>query len=62
MRSDFEPVHLKEANAELDKILSALKRPQEQQEEIVTKSLWKKFLDLFKRNPFELSEDLSKKK
>ncbi len=60
MRSDFEPVHLKEANAELDKILSALKRPQEQQEEIVTKSLWKKFLDLFKRNPFELPDELSK--
>ncbi|MDM5263618.1 hypothetical protein PF327_05345 [Sulfurovum sp. XTW-4] len=60
MRSDFEPVHLKEANAELDKILSDFKRPQEQEEEIVTKSLWKKFLDLFKRNPFELPDELSK--
>ena len=60
MRSDFEPVHLKQANEKLDKILSAFKRPQEQEEEIVTKSLWKKFLDLFKRNPFELPDELSK--
>ncbi|EIF51544.1 hypothetical protein [Sulfurovum sp. AR] len=60
MRSDFEPVHLKQANEKLDKILSSLKWPQEQEEEIVTKSLWKKFLDLFKRNPFELPEEFNK--
>ena len=60
MQSDFEPVHLKEANAKLDKLISSFERPQEEQEEIVKKSLWQKFLGLFQRNPFELPEDLSK--
>lgn len=60
MRNDFKPVHLKKANDELEKLLSSLERSQEQKDEMPKKSLWKKFLELFKRNPFDLPEDLSK--
>jgi len=56
MRNDFKPVHLKEANDELEKLLTSLERPQEQKNERVKKSLWKKFLDLFKRDSFELPD------
>ncbi len=57
MHNDFKPTHLKEANDELEKLLTSLEGPQEQKDEMVKKSLWKKFLDLFKRNPFELPDD-----
>ena len=62
MRSDFKPVHLQEANHKLDKLLSSLERLQEEEDEIVEMSLWKKFLGLFKTSPFELPEDLYKVK
>ena len=62
MRSDFKPVHLKQANDELDKLLSSLEHLQEEEDEIVEMSLWKKFLGLFKTSPFELPEDLYKNK
>lgn len=50
MRSDFKPVHLKEANAKLDKHVLSL--PPYQKDNDVDKdkgqrSLWKKFLGLF---------------
>lgn len=56
MRSDFKPVHLKEANEALEKLLASFEQPQEDQDEIVKNSLWKKFLGLFKRNPFDLPD------
>ena len=59
MRNDFKPVHLKEANEELEKLISSLERRQEHKDEMVKKSLWKRFLDLFKRNPFELPDDVN---
>lgn len=62
MHNDFKPTHLKEANDELEKLLNSLERPQEQKDEMVKKSLWKKFLGLFKRTDFELPEDLYKYK
>ena len=62
MRNDFKPVHLKQANDELDKLLSSLEQHQEQEDEMVKKSLWKKFLGLFKTNPFELPEEFYKYK
>ncbi len=62
MRSDFKPVYLKQANDKLDKLISSLERLQEQEDEIVKKSLWKKFLELFKTNPFELPEEFYKYK
>lgn len=48
MRSDFKPLHLKEANAKLDKHVLSL--PPYQEDKDVEKdhtSLWKKFLGLF---------------
>ena len=62
MRSDFKPVYLKQANDKLDKLISSLERLQEQEDEILKKSLWKKFLGLFKANPFELPEEFYKYK
>jgi len=63
MQSDFEPVHLKEANEKLDELLSSSEIKQEQFEELkVEKSLWKRFVGLFKSNPFELPEDIYKLK
>lgn len=56
MRSDFKPVHLKEANEALEKLLASFEQPQEDQDEIVKNSLWKKFLGFFKRNPFDLPD------
>ena len=58
MQSDFKPVHLKEANEKLDTFLSAVEQYQEEHPVELQKSLWKRFLELFKTNPFELPEDL----
>lgn len=53
MRSDFEPVHLKEANAKLDKELASLKQAQEESKHPVEDSnqtsLWNKLVGVFKR-------------
>lgn len=63
MQTDFKPVHLKQANDKLDElILSSEKEYEQYKDENVKKSLWKKFLGLFKTNPFELPEDLYKLK
>lgn len=62
MRNDFKPVHLQQANAKLDKFLAIAEQYQKHKEETVKISLWKKFLGLFKTNPFELPEDLYKYK
>jgi len=48
MRSDFEPVHLKEANAKLDKHVLSLPPYQKDKDGKDQISLWKKFLGLFK--------------
>ncbi len=60
MRSDFKPVYLKQANDKLDKLISSLERLQEQEDEIVKKSLWKKFVGLLTTSPFVLPEDFYK--
>lgn len=61
MRNDFKPVHLQQANAKLDELISSSEKGYEQyKDESVKKSLWKKFLGLFKTSPFELPEDLYK--
>ena len=63
MQTDFNPVHLKQANEKLDGFLSDLDTKYESYEEIKEKkSLWKRFLELFQSNPFELPEDLYKLK
>jgi hypothetical protein len=66
MRSDFKPVHLKQANAKLDRHVLSSERYQKENDihevENVQMSLWKKFLGLFKTNPFELPEGLYKNK
>ena len=66
MHNDFEPVHLKEANAKLDRHVLSLNQYQKQndipKDENVQISLWQKFLRFFKSNPFELPEDLYKSK
>ena len=63
MQTDFIPVHLKEANEKLDALISSSVKQQEQLEDLyIKKSLWKRFLGLFKSNPFELPEDLYKLK
>ncbi len=53
MRSDFEPVHLKEANAKLDKELVSLKQSHEEnkqpEEDSTQTSLWHKFVEVLKR-------------
>jgi hypothetical protein len=51
MRSDFKPVHLKEANTKLDKHVLSLP-PYQEDNKVIYKnkgktSLWKKFLRLF---------------
>ena len=52
MRSDFKPLHLKEANAKLDKHVLSLPPYQKDNKVIYNDkgqtSLWKKFLGLFK--------------
>lgn len=64
MRNDFKPVHLKEANAKLDRDLLSSKRYQKENDmhegEKVQISLWQKFLSLFTTNPFDSSEEHSK--
>ena len=61
MRTDFTPVYLQQANEKLDDLMSSLENKYEPYEEIYEKeSLWKRFLRLFKRNPFELPEELYK--
>lgn len=63
MQTDFKPVHLKQANEKLDRLISSSEKEYEQyKDENVKKSLWKKFLGLFKTSPFELPEDLYKYK
>lgn len=66
MRSDFEPVHLQQANAKLDRHVLSSERYQKQNDihkvENVQMSLWQKFLGFFKTNPFELPENLYKNK
>jgi len=66
MHNDFKPVHLQQANAELDRHVLSSERYQKQgdthKEGNVKNSLWKKFLGLFKTSPFELPEDLYKSK
>lgn len=65
MQTDFQPVHLQQANANLDRELSSelfQKHDNAHEEGEVKNSLWKKFLGLFKSNPFELPEDLYKVK
>jgi hypothetical protein len=66
MRSDFKPVHLKQANAKLDRHVLSSERYQKQndipKDENVQMSLWQKFLGFFKTNPSELPEDLYKHK
>ena len=47
MRSDFKPVHLKEANAKLDKHVLSLPPYRKDKEVKEKRSLWKKFLGLF---------------
>jgi len=53
MQSDFKPVHLKAANAKLDKhVLSAnthKKTNDEYKKQIFSESLWHKFLGIFKK-------------
>jgi len=63
MQTDFTPVHLKEANKKLDELILTSDKQQEQFQDLyIKKSLWKRFLGLFKSNPFELPEDLYKLK
>ena len=66
MHSDFEPVHLQQANAKLERHVLSSERYQKSddsnQDGTEKKSLWKKFLELFKTNPFELPEELYKDK
>jgi len=49
MRNDFEPVHLKEANAALDTHILAPKNDLEYHNILKDKSLWQRFLGLFKK-------------
>lgn len=53
MRSDFEPVHLKEVNAKLERELVSLKRDQQEEkhpEDVsVQTSLWEKFVGVLKK-------------
>ncbi|WP_309500225.1 hypothetical protein [Sulfurovum sp.] len=53
MQSNFKPVHLKNANAKLDKLLWEASAPMQENDDYEKKvsgiSLWKKFLGLFGR-------------
>ncbi len=64
MRNDFIPVNLQQANRKLDRHVLLSERYQKygdvHKDNSVKISLWKKFLGLFKTNPFELPEDLYK--
>lgn len=64
MHNDFEPVHLREANAKLDRHKLSSERYQKKDDVLtegsVQPSLWKKFVNLLKKNPFELPEEFYK--
>ena len=64
MRSDFEPLHLQQANAKLEKYLLSSKRyktDDESNQDGKNKiSVWKKFLKLLTTNPFVLPEEFYK--
>ncbi|WP_373030306.1 hypothetical protein [Sulfurovum sp.] len=62
MRNDFKPVHLQQANAKLGRHVLSSERYQKQDDALNQISLWKKFLGLFKTNPFVLPEELYKHK
>ena len=63
MQTDFNPVHLKEANEKLDELLSSIEEIEQCHSDTEEKrSLWQRFLGLFQSNPFELPEDLYKYK
>ncbi|UPT78390.1 hypothetical protein MN086_04395 [Sulfurovum sp. XGS-02] len=53
MRSDFEPVYLKEANEKLERDLISLKRDQKEDKHSenvsVQTSLWEKFVGILKK-------------
>ena len=49
MQNDFIPIHLKQANAALDKHSLAPKRGQEYPNAGKDKSLWQKLLGLFRK-------------
>ncbi len=64
MQNDFKPVHLQQANSDLDRHVLSSERYQKYNDASkdvgVKISLWKKFLGLFKTNPFVLPEELYK--
>ena len=64
MRNDFKPVHLKQANAKLDRHVLSSDRYQKHddidQDGRIKISLWKKFLRVFRTNPFVLPEEFYK--
>ena len=64
MRSDFEPVHLQQANSKLDRHVLSSERYQKDddsdQDGKKKISFWKKFLKLFTTNPFVLPEEFYK--
>ena len=64
MRSDFEPVHLQQANAKLDEHLLSSERYQKDDDSDQNGkkkiSFWKKLLKLFTTNPFVLPEEFYK--
>ena len=62
MQTDFEPVHLQQANAKLDRHGLSSARYQKHDDAPKQKSFWKKFLGLFKTSPFVLPEELYKHK
>lgn len=53
MRSDFKPVHLKEANEKLERELVSLKQAQKEDitptDDSVQTSLWEKFVGVLKK-------------
>jgi hypothetical protein len=62
MLNDFKPAHLQHANVKLDKLLSTSIQYKKNDDTSNQISLWKKFLGLFKTNPFVLPEELYKHK
>ena len=63
MQTDFTPEHLKHANESLDQLLLDIEDKDDRFKDLnVKKTLWQRFLGLFRSNPFELPEDLYKLK
>jgi len=64
MRNDFKPVHLQQANTKLDRHVLFSERYQKyddvHKDDSVKVSLWKKFLRVFRTNPFVLPEEFYK--